>query len=92
MDELNVSEEIMEVVAEEKPALTDMKETLAAIAAENDGEFPADAEKAALSFKGLLFRNCGIVGVFHSSGLDPAPAIALVCGRLVFGGGATCIF
>ncbi|MBR5329563.1 MAG: sel1 repeat family protein [Firmicutes bacterium] len=48
-----------------------MKETLAAIAAENDGEFPADAEKAALRFSELapaLVKEGRLVDVFLACG------------------------
>lgn len=71
MEEYNVNEIAEDVVAETAPVIPDMKSTLVAIVAENEGEFPADIEKAALRFSELapdLVKEARLVDVFFACG------------------------
>lgn len=71
MEEYNVNETAEEAVVEPVPAMEDLKSVLAAIAAENGGEFPADNEKAALRFSELapaLVKEARLVDVFFACG------------------------
>ena len=69
--EETVEEVAEEAVAEVAPDITDIKSALAAIVAENGGEFPADAEKAALRFSELapaLVKEARLADVFFACG------------------------
>lgn len=71
MEEYNVNEIAEDVVAETAPVISDMKSALVAIVAENEGEFPADIEKAALRFSELapdLVKEARLVDVFFACG------------------------
>lgn len=75
MDELNVNETVTEIaqepVVEAKPEFMNMKAALAAMVAENDGDFPVDAERAALRFSEIapnLVRESRLLDVFLACG------------------------
>lgn len=75
MEDLNVNEvaeePTEEIAASELTSLETIKEVFAAMAQENDGEFPTDAEKAALRFVELapdLVREARLVDVFLACG------------------------
>ena len=66
-----IEEAVEEVVAEVAPVIEDMRSALAAIAAENGGEFPADSEKATLRFSELapaLVKEARLADVFFACG------------------------